>query len=77
MVVQKSSEVLHVIMPRVAVVIAITNVHIAIAHVRIAVVGIFLVHEGARILPYLIANARVVPEIILQGRMVAHKFRIV
>jgi hypothetical protein len=55
-------------MPRVAV---------AIAHVRIAVESIFLVHEGARILPYLIANTRVVAEIILQCRMVAHKFRIV
>ncbi len=50
---------------------------VTIAHVRIAVVCIFLPHEGVRVLPYLVANSRVVLEVSLQGRMVPQKISIV
>ena len=63
---KKPSEVCHVIMHWVT---------IAIAHVRVA--GIFLPHEGIRVLPYLIANSRVVLEVSLQSRMVPHEISIV
>jgi hypothetical protein len=50
---------------------------IMITQVRIAVVGIFLPHEGARVLPYLIANSGVVLEVSLQSWMVPYKLSIV
>ena len=50
---------------------------IMIPQVRIAVVGIFLPHEGIRVLSYLIANPWVVLEVSLQSRMVPHEILIV
>ena len=62
MVIEETAEVRHVV------------VHgVTIAHVRIAVVGFLLVHEGVGILPELVANSRVVLEVGLQRRMVLHK----
>jgi len=68
MVMKKSSEVRHVIMHWVT---------IPIAHVHIAVEGIFLPHEGVRVLPYLVANTRIVLKEGLQSRMVLHEHSIV
>jgi hypothetical protein len=72
MSIQESVEIRHVSGVAISISAGVT-----IAHVRIAVVGIFLVHEGARILPYLVANAGVVPEVSFESRMVPHKISIV
>ena len=66
MAMKKSSEVRHV------------SMHwVTIAHVRSAVEGIFLPHEGVRVLLYLVGNSRMVLEVSLQSRMVLHKVLIV
>ncbi|MFZ0270869.1 MAG: hypothetical protein WB524_25515 [Acidobacteriaceae bacterium] len=57
--------------------IAIGSTAITVAHVRIPVEGIFLPHEGVRVLPYLVANSRVVLEISFENRMILHKLSIV
>ncbi len=66
MAMNKSSEIRHVI------------VHwVTVTHVRVAVVRIFLVHKGVRVLHYLVTNSRVVLEISLQSRMVVNKISLV
>lgn len=63
---EKSTEACHVIAHRVV-----------IAQVRIAVVHLGLLHEGGRILPQLLADAGVVLEVGLQGRMAIYKLPII
>ena len=62
MVAKKPSEVRYVI------------VHwVTIAHARIAIECLFLVHEGIRVLPYLVANSGMILKESLQSRVVVHK----